>query len=175
MPVNLNLLPPELSISKNLGSLLKTFRALGVIAVGAFLVFGVGIAALFIIDTMSLGSINAKVSALKSQVTAQEKSEQQVVLLKDRLENITSIQNMPNSLASLAVIEPFLSGFSSNVSVSEMQISPTEVDLTLRIKSNSDFSALLTSIRNLGDFRSVNLTSFSFNPSSGYSVELAMI
>lgn len=175
MPVNLNLLPPELSVSKNLGSLLKTLRALGVIAIGAFLVFGTGIGAFFIVSRMTLENLNVKLNALKSQVSAQEKSEQQVVLLKDRLAKITTIRGMPSSLINLTVMEPFLAGFSSNVSINQMEVGTKGIDLALNIKTNSDLSAFLTSIKDSGVFKSVDLTSFAFSPSTGYSVGVTMV
>jgi uncharacterized membrane protein YhiD involved in acid resistance len=175
MSVNLNLLPPELSISKDLRRILTTLKALGVIAMGAFLVFAVVIGAIFIVSNITLGSAKAKVNALKSQVAAQEKSEQQIVLLEDRLTKIGSVQKIPNSLASLITVEPFLTKFSGSVSVNQMQITPIGTTLSLNIKTNSDLTSLLTSIQNSDAFKSVELTSFSFNPTVGYSVEVAMV
>jgi len=175
MPVNVNLLPPELSVSKSLNDLIKTLRALGVIAIAAFLVFGVGVGVFFAISTVTLGSINANVGRLKSQVSSQEKSEQQIVLLKDRITKITSVLTIPNSLLNLTAIGSFLSKFSGSVSIDQMQIDPAAIVLLVNLKTNSDLSTFLGLLENSAIFKSVNLTSFSFSPSSGYSLEVSVV
>jgi len=175
MPVNLNLLPSELSVSKNLNSFLKTLRALGVIGVAAFLVFALGLGVFFIVSTISLNGINANVTKLRSQVSALQKSEQQIILLKDRIAKIASIKTMPNSLPGLTAIKPFLSDLSDNSSINEMSISPTAITLSENIKTKADISSFIKSFQSSDVFKSVSLTSFNFNPSNGYSVEISAV
>jgi len=172
MPVKLNLLPPELSVSKSLGDLLKTVRILGVIGIAAFLVFAMGVLGFFVFNTISLSGLNANVAKLKSQVSAQEKSEQQVVLLKDRLSKIASIQKMPNSIPNLVASEPFLTGLSEDVTISQITIDSKSVDLSANIQTNSELSSFLQFFKSPGSFQNVNLMSFGFSPKSGYSVEI---
>lgn len=175
MAVNLNLLPPELAVSKSLGKFLKTVKALGVIGVAAFLVFGVGIGAFFIVSTISLNRINANIKVLKNQVSAQQKSEQQVILLKDRIAKIASIQSIPDSLSNLTATEPFLIDLSGSMSVNQMAVSPTSVSLSLNLKTNSDLSTFLESLQTSDVFKTVSLTTFNFSPSIGYSVEVSAV
>jgi hypothetical protein len=176
MPVNnLNLLPPELAVSKNLNSFLKTVRALGVIGIAAFLIFGVGVGAYFIFATISLNGINANVTKLTSQVSAQQKSEQQIVLIKDRLAKIASIRSLPDSLSNQKAIEPFLSDLSADSSLRELNIDPTFVLLSMNIKTNSDLSTFLESFQSSDVFKTVNLVSFSLSSSNGYSVEIKAV
>jgi len=176
MPVNnLNLLPPELSVSKNLNSFLKTVRSLGVIGIAAFLIFGVGVSAFFIFSTISLNGINANVTKLKGQVSAQQKSEQQIILVKDRLEKIASIQNLPNSSSNQTAIEPFLTNLSVNSSLGELEIDPAIVRLSANIKTNSDLSTFLGSFQSSDVFKTVDLTSFSLSPINGYSIEISAV
>jgi hypothetical protein len=172
MPVKLNLLPPELSVSKSLGTILKTFRILGVIGIAAFLIFSVGTLIIFVINTINLNGLNANVAKLKSQVSTQEKSEQQVVLLKDRLAKITTVQKMPSAIPNLVSIEPFLTGLSGDVSVSQIIIDPKSVDLAANIKTISGLTSFLQFFKTPGAFKSVNLASFGFSSKSGYSVEV---
>ena len=175
MPVNLNLLPPELAVSKALGSLLKTIRALGVIGIAAFLVFGVGIGAFFIISTINLNNINANIKSLETQITAQQKSEQQIILLKDRISKIASVQALPSSLKSLAVIQPFLAGLSANTSIGQMSLDSKGTTISISLASTADLSQLLGSFKASNTFSNVNLTSFSFNPNTGYLIEIRAI
>ena len=175
MPVNLNLLPPELSVSKSLDALLKTLRAVGVIAAVAFLVFGIGVAAYFIVVTVTLNGLNTKVTVLKNQVTANEQSEQQVILLKDRLAKITSVQNLPSLLPNLIAIEPTFTNLSTSSAISQMQVDAAGANLTMDIKTNSDLTTFLTSVRNPDVFKTAGLTAFSLNPAIGYSLTVQMV
>ena len=175
MPVKLNLLPPERAVGKNLNSFLKTVRALGVIGVAAFFVSAIGTGVFFIFSTISLNGTNADIARLTSQVSAQQQSEQQIVLIKDRVAKIASIQALPSSLPNQTAIEPFLSNLSTNSSLRELDINPTSVDLSLNIKANSDLSAFLESLQSSNVFKTVNLTSFNLVPSNGYSIEISAV
>jgi Tfp pilus assembly protein PilN len=173
MPVNnLNLLPPELSVSKNLNQTLKAIRALGVIGIAAFLVFGIGVGAFFIISTISLNGINANVVRLTGQISAQQKSEQQIFLVKDRIAKILTIQQFPNSLPNLETINSFLSNLSANSLINEISIDSGSVNLSVNLKTNSDLSTFLESLQSSGVFKSIIITSFKFNTASGYALEI---
>jgi Tfp pilus assembly protein PilN len=172
MPIKLNLLPPELEVSKGLGSVLKTLRALGVIGIVAFLVFGVGVGAFFIVSTISLNGVNASVTKLTSQISAQQKSEQQIVLVKDRLAKIASIQDSPNSLPNQKAIQPYLDRLAPTSSVSEITIDSKSVSLRVNFQTNSDLSAFIESLQSADVFKTVKLTSFSLSPTAGYSLDI---
>lgn len=175
MPVKLNLLPPELAVSKSLGQLIKTIKALGVIGIAAFLVFGAGVGAFFIISTISLNGINANVAKLTSQVSAQQKSEQQIVLVKNRIAKVATIQGLPNSLTNLELINPFLVNLPPTSSINQMSIDSGSVSLSVNFITNSGLSAFIDSLQSSDAFKLVNLTSFSFSPSTGYAIEIKAI
>lgn len=175
MSVKINLLPSDLTVSKSLGDLLKTIRALSVIGAGAFLVFLVGVGAYFLVSTLSLNALNTSITSLKNQVSTQEKTEQQVVLLKDRLGKISSIESIPGPLPNLMMMRTLLAPLSGNTLISQMQVEAKGTDLTLNIKSNSDLAAFFDAIKNSDNFKSVYLTTLSLNPSTGYSTEVQIV
>jgi cell division protein FtsL len=175
MPVNLNLLPPELTVSKTLNNFLKTTRALGVIALAAFLIFVVGAGGYFVYSSITLRDLNAKVEDLKSQVTAQQTSEQQMVLLKDRLKKISSVQKIPNSSNNLASLDPILASVSSGAYVNELDVDALKIDMLINFRSNSELSGFIKNLSATDAFKSVTLSSFSFSPASGYLVGISMV
>jgi len=170
MAVKLNLLPPELAIDKNLSSALKLTRSLGIIFLAVFILFIIGISAFFIYDSITLNGLTADVSSLTSQISAQNTSEQQIVLLKDRIKKINTIQSIPTSLPNLVVIDPFISNLSGNSQVNELNINPQKIDLTIGFKSNNDLTNFLNSLSSSKDLKTVTITSFGLTPASGYSV-----
>jgi Tfp pilus assembly protein PilN len=175
MAVKFNLLPPELSVSKRLSSTLKILRALDVIGIAVFLIFGIGLGAFFIISYLSLKNINSTNDKLKSQVTAQQASEQKIVLLKDRIKKIMAVQKMPNILPSLEVAEPFLTNLSSLTSISQMQIDATAIDLSLNFRANADLSTFLSAIEVSKVFKTVTMSTFSLSPTTGYLIDVNMV
>jgi len=172
MPVNLNLLPPELSVSKSLNKLLKTIKALGVIGIVAFLIFAVGLGIFFVINTISLNSLNANITDLKAEVASQQKSEQSMILLKDRLSKTMTVKNMPNSLKNLTNMWPFLTELSGSTVINQMAVSPTGVGLSVNLVTNSDLTKFIKSFQSSDVFRVIELTSFNLSPATGYSVEI---
>jgi len=170
MAVKLNLLPPELAVDKNLGAALKITRSLGIISLAAFILFVVGVSGFFIFDSITLKNLNTDVNTLTSQISVQSTSEQQIVLLKDRIKKISSIQSTPTSLSNLIAIDPFLSNLSSTATIGELNVDSQKMNLLVNFKSNDDLSNFLKNMSNSGVFKTVTLTSFGLNPSSGYSV-----
>ena len=175
MPVNLNLLPPEHAVSKSLSGFLKTVRALGVIGIAAFLVFGMGIGAIFAFSTVSLNGINTNITKLKGQVSALQKSEQQIILVKDRIKKIASIQKLPNSIPNLTLVAPTLVSIDSSGSVDQMTIDPGAIGMSANFGTNAGVTSFIESLQSSKDFKSIDLVSFNFNPTTGYAVEIKAV
>jgi len=172
MPIKLNLLPPELMVSKSLGSTLKTIRALGIIAISLFVIMALGMTAFFVISRITLVNLNSKVEALKTNIKAQETSEQQVFLLKDRLAKLEILENNATAVVNLSSIEPFIARISPPSTLTQLVISPTAIDISANIQTNSVLTNFLDSLRSSKAFKSVVLSSISLNPIIGYSLEL---
>ncbi len=174
MAVKLNLLPPELAVSKSLGTSLKTIRMVGVILLAVFIIFVIGLTAVFIISSITLKNLTGDVTTLKSQITAQQVSEQRLVLLKDRLRKISTARTAASALSNLTKIDPFLATLSSDTSVSELNVDPQKIDLTLNFRSNNDLTAFLNDVSDSGSFKNVVISSFGLNPVSGYLVGMSL-
>lgn len=173
MAIKLNLLPPEYAVSTGLSRILNVTRMLGVIALAAFLIFGVGIGAFFIISSIQLSGLNSSNNSLKSQILAQSQTESQVVLLKDRVKKIKLALNQPSSIKNLTNINPYLSVLGASSSVGELDVDATKMTATVNFKSNTDLSNFIQSITSSTAFKNVTETSFGFNPLSGYLIGIS--
>lgn len=168
--MKINLLPPELSVDKNLSVILKAVRSLGVIALVAFFIFIAVLSAIYIVNSSTLNKLASDLSQTKTQITAAETSEQQMVLLKDRIGKIGIVKGFPSSLKNLALIDPYLANFSPDSSLNELDVDSKKTQLLLTFKSNNDLSAFMSSLSKSDVFKTVILSSFSLSPVSGYSV-----
>ncbi len=170
MAVKLNLLPPELSVSGGLAKILKTTRMLGVIFLAGFLIFALGTGAFFLVSSLQLKNLTQNIDQLKTQIKAQAVSEQQIVLLKDRIKGIKSARNSSSALKELADFDPFLTSLTSDSSVNELQIAPQKIEATILFRSSADLTAFLQSLKSSTAFSLGTVNSFSFNPATGYLV-----
>jgi len=174
MPEKVNLLPQNLQVGKGLGSILKTTKALGVIFIVVFIIFGLGMGAFFIYSKITLDGIKTNVDQLKSQVKAQEASEQQLVLIKDRLAKISSIKSTPNATKNITGIDSLFANMSPSSIMNLANFSSTKVDISVAIRSNEDLTAFIQNLKNTDLFKSVNLSSLGYGANSGYSIAVSL-
>jgi hypothetical protein len=174
MAIKLNLLPAEYVVSGSLGKILKTTRSLGVILIAAFIIFVVVLGAFFLISNFQLTDASGKEADLKSQIAAEEESEQKTVLLKDRLKKIKTVQTVPNSQKNVGNLDPVILGLGSNATLTELSADSEKADLSINFKNNSDMAGFLENIDSIKTFKTVIMTTFGFNPTSGYLVSIRL-
>jgi hypothetical protein len=175
MPVKLNLMPSGLLISKSLSKVLKTIKAINVILIVTFIVFILGIGVYFILSSISLKNTESKLEQLKSQILLQETSEQQLIILKDRLTKISAAKAFPDALKNLGSVNTILVNLSQDSSISQMDISPSKIDLTMTIRSNADLTNFIKSIEETNLFKSVLLSSFGYSSTGGYNIGVSFV
>lgn len=168
MAVTLNLMPQELVVTGSWGKILKTLRMLNVILLSGFLIFALGVAAFFIFSSLSLRSMTAQEDSLKAEIATQVTVEQQIVLLKDRIAKIKKVQTLPSSAGNLDKLSPLLGSTGQNSSLSELDVDPKKIDVSIIFKTNSDLSNFMKNVLPESAFKNVSLSSFSFSPVSGY-------
>ena len=98
MATKINLLPPGFGVTGNLGKILKAVRMVGVIGLAFFLVFGLGISIYFIVSTITFNALKSETNSLKEQVKTLQTTEQQIVLLKDRIGKINMALGLPEAI-----------------------------------------------------------------------------
>lgn len=170
MATKINLLPPGFGVTGELGKILKVARMLGVIGAALFLIFGLGISIFFIISTITFNGLKSQTDSLKTQIKALQETEQQMVLLKDRIGKISTALGFPEAIKNLDAIDPFISNLSPSASLNQLEIDPQKIELSLQFRSTADTSAFVKSLSESKDFTSVILTSFGYDPTNGYTV-----
>src|SRR3989344_6948892 len=174
MATKINLLPPGFGVTGNLGKILKAVRMVCVIGLAFFLVFGLGISIYFIVSTITFNALKSETNSLKEQVKTLQTTEQQIVLLKDRIGKINMALGLPEAIKNLDAIEPFISNLSSSASLNQLEIDAQKIDLSFQFRSTADTSAFIKSLSDMKDFRSVVLTSFGYDSTNGYTVGISI-
>jgi hypothetical protein len=172
MAVKLNLLPPNYALSGPVGQIVKFARPLNVILLALFIITVLGMGGFFIFSSLSLKNLTASNDVLKNQIQGQSAAQQQMVLLKDRLGKIKTVQGVSTATKSLTSIDPFLALITGDSTLSELNVNSQKVTATIVFKSNSGLTNFLKSVSSSTDFSLVTLGTFSYNPTSGFQVGL---
>lgn len=175
MAVNLNLLPENFAVKKGLAKVLAMARqaTLGLIIV--FILIVIGISSFFFISTFELNSLNSRIDDLKSQISQQETVETQVVLLKDRIAKIKRVQSIESSDKTFAAITPVIDNVPQGANLGELSVDSKKVDTSVLFTNTQSLGQFFNSLSSIEGFTSVILTSFGFNPVTGYLASLRLI
>ncbi|MEK7470515.1 MAG: hypothetical protein AAB622_00705 [Patescibacteria group bacterium] len=172
MAVKLNLLPQGAVVSGGLGKTLKSIKSFGIIALGIFLFFILGVSGFLVYSSIKLTGLSTQEESLKARIKSQESREQRIVLIKDRLARILKVQSTPSVQKNLNKIEGIVASLPEGTVLTELSLDLKKTDLSLIFKSGSDLNNFLGSVKTKSEFKRASLTAFSFNPLSGYSVGL---
>lgn len=119
--------------------------------------------------------LNSANDELRNQIQSQQMAQQQVVLLKDRLEKIKKVYLKPNANKSLTALDPMINSLPLGVTVSELSIDTEKTSLLLTFLRTSDLAIFLDGLDNETNFTSIVMDSFDYSPKEGYSVGLSFI
>lgn len=173
MAVKLNLLPPDYSLSAPVRQTIKMVKSLSVILLGLFIVMTSGIGAFLIISSISLKNLSAENESLKVQIQEQSTVQQQVVLLKDRLSQIKTVQAMPSAIDNLNKIIPVSNLVTGSSYISELSVDTQKTSASIVFRSNSDLTNFFKSISENEDYSSITLGTFNYSPIVGYQISLS--
>ncbi len=175
MAVKLNLLPTDYALTGPVGQIIKFARPLNVILLALFLVMVVGMGGFFIFSSLSLKNLATGNDGLKKQIQAQSAAQQQMVLLKDRLSKIKTIQGIPTATQNLKDINPLLALITGNSFLSEFSVDSKKATATIVFKSNSELTSFLKAVNSNTSYSSIALGTFNYSPVAGYQVSLNFV
>lgn len=173
MAVKLNLLPDNYTLTGPVQQFIKIARSLNVILLALFLVAGFGMVVYFIFSSISLNDLAADNEAYKSQIQEMSTVQQQVVLLKDRLAQIKTVQAIPSASKNFDGISPVISLVAGNSTVSELSVDSQRTTVTAVFKSNSELTDFLKNVSSSGGYSAVSLGTFNYSPVMGYQVGMS--
>ncbi len=168
----INLLPEELKPKSSyikLSSFLKKFALLGVIILLFFLSASLGVG-IFLDKRISVSLKNQE--SLKNKIKALEKTEQRIVLVKDRLEKIKSLKSKSNANDELDRLNVLSKLFPEGTNVKEVNINVDELSISVLADNLDDIALYLANVITSKEFNKVILKSLEFNLKEGYSVKL---
>lgn len=175
MTIKLNLLPSDYTLTGPVRQLIKVARMLNVILLALFIITALGMVGFFIFSSTSLKNVIAKNDILISEIKAQSVAQQQIVLLKNRLAQIKTINNSPGAMKGFNNLVPALAMISGDSFLSELNVNSQKITSAIVFKTNSGLADFLKSLGSDTAFSSITVGSFSYSPEVGYQVSMNFI
>lgn len=129
---------------------------------------------LFLFYSAEFKKVNAIVASLKDQVLLLEKSEQKLILIKDKLGKINYVKSLPSSENNINQFKKLneIVSLSSDSAFTEIDIGSVKTEVSLFSKDSTALSSVLSSFVEIKDYIKITLSSLGFSPLSGFSSSL---
>lgn len=167
----LNFLPTEKIRSREVtiaGNRLKAFTAfLGVVC----LVVGIGGAALVLLRTTEINALKAEHTKLRTEVLAQETSEQTLVLLRDRLGKFKQIEDKYPSNAQYLEEKKIFDSFPTGVELKQLGLAADSSTFSITASDSGSFAAFVDLMKTSTLANSV-IDSFLYSSQAGYQISV---
>lgn len=168
---DINLLPQEL---KPKGSVVKLAKLLKKLVVGGtvtlFIAVGL-LVALYFILSRRVSVLKENNTVIVREITALEKTEQRLFLVKDRLSKIDSVGKAANAYDETDLLIDLTDEFPPGITPSAVEITTESVTISVVAdgsRSIANFLALLIA----KDYEKIVMNFLSFDPLQGYRIDL---
>lgn len=172
---DINLLPQELKPNKSVLIIAKKLKKVSIIF-SSFLI----LTFLLVLGAQYYYTKKIKESAsrqmdLETQIKSMEDTEQQLVLIKDRIEKIISIVSLGTISEEVDIVGKVSEILPEGMLVKSITLDKDMVQMTVVTNGLIQASQYISSVTSLPSLKYVNLVSFDFSPGFGYTIELNFI
>lgn len=166
----INLLPADLGPNASVLKLLNFAKKTTIIIGFTFIIFGILFAIYILFLQTEIKSSTKRSDGLKTSIVALSKTEQGLYLLKDRVSKIKNLLAKETQDESLSESKNLLLG-SSGITFNKVETSQGKINISGSSLTSSSLNSFFETVVSDINFQSINLTSFSFNPKTGYMFE----
>ena len=171
MITNINLLPTDITGSKNVIQTSKRITQISMVLGVLFLFTGIvgGIYTIYLQGQISTSQ--AQQENLISQIQSLSESEQQYTLVRDRVDKIKPIIEKKGVDDYIVDLENLVQFTPSNTDVTEVDFSDNEIELTYVVRNSADLISIFASFVG-NSYENFIVEEFSYNPVVGYIVNV---
>lgn len=176
MEKRINLIPTEMAVPARAVKLTKTINKVSIVSVIILILTSLLLGGAFFYYSLEDKKVAASVASLKSKIVSLEKSEQKLVLAKDRIEKINIVQNAKSVNNEVLKYQKFaeLVLNASGSAITEADLSSKGTEVSVLSANTSTLSLILAPLLKLTEYQKIVLTSLNFNPASGYISSLVL-
>lgn len=176
MEKRINLIPSEMAVPPQTVKAIKIVNKVTTIGVIVLIVLIVGLTSFFVFASIEQKNLALEIEDSKLRIQELEKSEQQLILAKDRLGKIGTITNYPSvedDILNFSDLNSLISNASGSALV-EANIQDAKTDISVNSKTAESLELFLSPVAKLTKFKSIILTSLGFGSTSGFISDLTV-
>ncbi len=154
----------------------KVLNKISTVGAIVLLVMLITAISLFVYFRIQENKINANIEDLKVRISTLEKSEQQLVLTKDRLARIATIKLLPSvreDLTNFQEVTNLLANVSDS-SLLEASIQSNKTDFSVTSKDSNALATFLEPISKLKKYKTMILAALGFSQTSGFTSDFTV-
>lgn len=171
--MTINLLPLEFKPKGYLSVFSKGLKKFAVIGSTLFVFTALLSFIILIFYSQATKSSLKKQEDLKKQIEALTQTEQKLVLLRDRIENIQKIRNFDTLNSQISSAEALFLAF-PQLSIESVTLEKESSKITFLSTNLSDLTSLLQSSE-FSENRRIIVSHFDFDPERGYALEVELV
>jgi hypothetical protein len=175
MKKKINLIPEGLAVSSKIASITKQINKISVILGIVAILSAISLISYLVYLNLESKKLVETGEILKSEIISLEKSEQKLILAKDKLSKIESIRQIDSIDNELDLFKEFRAFTSSNgTKLQEVIMSPTKTEINIWFPDLLALGSGMLSMAKLNNFTNIVLSSLSYNIDKGYFLNLVI-
>jgi hypothetical protein len=170
----INLLPIDLSPDSSKARLSNILKNITVVGSVLLIVSVLAVMAIFFINYVEIRNLSQSQKQLEKSIGALEKTEQHLVLVKDRLTKIRKILGKETTADLVGDLLSWQESLGMQLDIQEAEILPDKIIVSFKTPNSFELAEALSSMTEKSDYSRIELTSLNFSPEMGYLVELIL-
>ena len=168
----INLLPTNLAAPSDVLKVVDNIKRITVTVFIIFFLVAAGGAALLFFAFRNNSDLKNKNTELETNISNLQKTEQKLVLIRDRIEKVKTINANSDASTNVDKLNRVILSKPSDISLNSATIDVDKTKFSVISKSSNTMATFLKSVAAVPDFKKISLISFTFTPSVGYDITL---
>ena len=176
MEKKINLIPTEMAVPARAVKITKIITKISTVATIFLILITLVLTSIFFYYSLEDKKIAGSVEDLKSSISKLEKNEQKLILAKDRLDKITTVQNLKSIDQEIIRYQKFAEAVksSSGSAITEANLNSKGTEVSLLSFNSESLAQVLVPLSKLLDYKIITLLSLGYNPGTGFISSLLL-
>ena len=176
MDKKINLIPIEMAVPARAVKIAKILNKISTVTVILLILTLIVVGSIFFYYSTQNSKINRNINSSKTKITNLEKSEQKLVLAKDRLSKIEVVQKVKSLNDEIKRYQKFsiIVSASTGSIISEADLNSKGTEVTILSQSSDSLTEIIPLLSKLKDYGKIILSSLEFNPISGFILNIKL-
>lgn len=166
----INLLPQDLSPRRTIVKASDTLKRVSFLWFMVILVFSGVMVATFFVFAYQIRSTVTNQEGLKSSIKALQQTENQLILVKDRLQKIEKVAGLDTAYEEAEGLSVLRNILPEGAELTEAELTSGQSNLEIKTTSSVVFSQLMSKLVSSSIYKFINIESFEYTPTKGYLI-----